>query len=127
MSLDVYLRSKTPTKKTCSYCLSEYVVYEEYYDANITHNLGTMASKVEIGEHTLYRYLWRPEEINITTAEQLIEPLKLGLEELKNNPEKYKEFNPENGWGSYDNLVGWLDSYLKACIEYPDSKIEVSR
>jgi hypothetical protein len=38
----------------------------------------------------------------------LIEPLKEGLHRLKSNPNKYKEFNPDNGWGDYE---GWLNSY----------------
>jgi hypothetical protein len=94
----------------------------EVYHANITHNLKTMANKAGI-----YEYLWRPEEVNITKAIELIEPLKQGLQELKKNPTRYKKFNPENGWGSYEGLVEFVESYLTACQEYPDADIEVSR
>lgn len=94
----------------------------EVYSANITHNLNTMAMAVGI-----YEYLWRPDEINITKAKELIEPLRQGLHNLKIEPERYKKLNPENGWGSYDGFVKFVSNYLDACYEYPDSDVGVSR
>ena len=44
------------------------------YWRNITHNLNKMASSAGI-----YECLWRPEEINITTAHQLIDPISQGI------------------------------------------------
>ena len=82
----------------------------EVFSANITHNLNTMA-----GEAGIYEYLWRPDEIKITKAKELIEPLRKGLHNLKSQPEKYKKFNPKNGWGSYDGLVKFVENYLNAC------------
>jgi len=107
MSLDIYLEAVRPT---------------EVYWANITHNLGKMAAEAGI-----YEALWRPEEINVTTAAQLIPLLETGLETLRANPIDYEEFNPENGWGDYDGLVAFVRRYLKACKENPDATISVSR
>lgn len=112
MSLDVYLL------KRCKECKHE----EENYSANITHNLGKMADQAMI-----YETLWRPDELGITEANQLIEPLTKGLERMKANPEKFKKFNAENGWGTYEQFVPWIEKYLAACIEYPNSIVEVSR
>ena len=67
---------------------------------NITHNLNNMAKAVG-----LYEVLWRPEEIEITTASQMIAPLEKAIEELVANPEKYKVFNPPNGFGSYKDFI----------------------
>lgn len=92
------------------------------FDYNITHNLNQMADAAGI-----YKYLWRPDEINISKAGQLIEPLKIGLKELEDNPEKYKALNPANGWGNFEGLVNFVKSYLSACIQYPDADIELSR
>ena len=94
----------------------------EVYSSNITHNLGKMASEAGI-----YQHLWRPEELGITKAKELIEPLKEGLKKLKDNPKHYEQFNASNGWGKYEDLVNFTENYLNACIEYPDDKIEVSR
>lgn len=92
------------------------------FDYTITHNLGLMAKEAGI-----YMYLWRPEELKITKAYELITPLREGLSRLLQDPEKYKLLNPENGWGNYDNLVSFVDKYLKACIQDPDGDIRVSR
>lgn len=95
---------------------------EEVYWANITRNLAGMADAAGI-----YQALWRPEEIGITKAGELIEPLTVGLAELKSKPDHYKTFNPKNGWGNYDGFVDWVDKYLTACKECPDGQISVSR
>ena len=107
MSLDVWLTAVRPT---------------QVYERNITHNLNTMADEAGI-----YKHLWRPDELGITKASQLIEPLTKGLELLRSDPERFKAFNPPNGWGDYDGLVDFVAEYLKACIDHPDADVGVSR
>ena len=107
MSLDVYLEVVKPS---------------EVYSANITHNLGKMAEEAGI-----YMPLWRPEEIGITKAGQLIEPLTEGLAKLKADPEKFVKHNPSNGWGNYDDFLPWIERYLQACKENPDAAVRVWR
>lgn len=107
MSLDVYLTEMRET---------------EVFTANITHNLGKMAEEAGI-----YKHLWRPDEIGIEKAGELIEPLKAGLKKMRDDPEHFKKFNPENGWGSYDGFVPWIAEYIKACEENPDAKVSVWR
>jgi len=92
------------------------------YSANITHNLGRMAKAAGI-----YQALWRPEEIGITTAHQLVAPLTKGLQELANDTRRFDEFAPANGWGTYDGLMQFITAYIDACIRYPDATIGVSR
>lgn len=104
MSLDVYLTSVL-------------------FSANITHNLGEMAAEAGI-----YSHLWRPEEVlNCSTGRDLIEPLDAGLKLLLSDPERFKKFNPENGWGDYDGLVRFVEKYLRACRMYPDARVDVGR
>jgi hypothetical protein len=78
-------------------------------------------------EAGIYVHLWRPEEINIKLAGELIEPLRAGIELMESDPERFKAFNPPNGWGSYQRFVPWLRSYLRACEANPDAEISVSR
>jgi len=54
----------------------------EVFDYNITHNLTDMAEAAGI-----YRALWRPEEIDINTASQLIPILADGLNKLLSSPD----------------------------------------
>jgi hypothetical protein len=103
MSLDVKLMTKT-------------------YSANITHNLNKMAEEAGI-----YQALWRPEEIGLYYASDLIEPLSVGLAKLVADPDHYKTFNSPNGWGMYEHFVPFVAKYLEACIANPDATIYVSR
>jgi hypothetical protein len=103
--------------------LDIYLIREEtVFDFKITHNLNKMADACG-----LYEVLWRPEEIGVLTAGEALPILKKGLTELLENPEKYKAFNPENGWGTYDGLVKCINSYILACEKDPDLTIKVSR
>jgi hypothetical protein len=140
MSLDVYLtrpREEKPqallaaellrtngfdefaTEIECRHDCSE----REYLcDLNVTHNLNRMAEAAGI-----YKHLWRPDEIEITKASQLIAPLQAGLQKLVADSDYYKRFNPENGWGSYDGFVRFVQAYLAACQENPTADVHVSR
>jgi hypothetical protein len=92
------------------------------YSANITHNLNKMAHEVGI-----YKHLWRPDEIGINKASQLIAPLQNGLEFLRAEPERFREYNPSNGWGTYEGLIEFVQEYLAACEQYPDAEVSVIR
>ena len=65
--------------------------------------------------------------IGITKAQYLITPLMFGLQRLRDNPEGFKVHNPQNGWGDYDGLVGFVARYLDACKKYPEAMVRVSR
>jgi hypothetical protein len=99
------------------------------YEANITHNLGKMAEAVELSNGmTLYQVLWRPDEQeSLKFARDISELLDEGNNILLSDPEKFKKFNPENGWGSYDGLVNFVYRYRNACWETPDAELRVSR
>lgn len=92
------------------------------FKCNITHNLNIMA-----GQADLYGVIWRPEENGIETAAQLIVPLQDGLALLKAEPDRFKALNPQNGWGTYEGLISFVEAYLAACIENPDATIMAFR
>lgn len=125
MSLDVYLEGPEETVECeCNNCWTKHTRVRRpmYYSANITHNLNRMAQEAGI-----YTYLWRPEEIGITKAHELIRPLTAGLERLKARPGYFESFNSPNGWGIYKHFVPFVEAYLQACMEYPDALVSVSR
>lgn len=139
MSLDVSLYIKKP-RKSKIIKNGKRVLYSEIYDAlgiedrplefkkvqvfdyNITHNLGSMADAAGI-----YQALWRPDEIPTSRAGDLIELLSSGLQRLEALPTAYKQLNPSNQWGNYDELVNFVKFYLEACTKYPEAEIWVSR
>ena len=117
MSLDVYLEG--PHCDACDACGRG---GERIYDANITHNLGGMAEAAGI-----YKALWRPEEIGITKAGQLIEPLRAGVLWLIEHREEAEKHNASNGWGLYIHFVPFVEKYLAACVGHPEATVRVSR
>ena len=102
MSLDVTLVMKTPV-----------------FSANITHNLALMAKQAGI-----YEALWGAEGVR---AEDLAHKLDRAIDKLKKDPEYFKKFSPQNGWGSYETLLEFLEQYLEACLKNPDAEVEVCR
>jgi hypothetical protein len=113
MSLDVSLIANQPVS---------------VFDANITHNLTEMASEVKLSNGmTLYQVLWRPDESNLKYARDIADLLEEGWNILMADPEHFKKFNPENGWGSYGGLKKFVYKYLEACRFNPDAELEISR
>jgi hypothetical protein len=109
MSLDVYLK-QMPTEPL------------EVWSSNVTHNLGKMA-----GAAGLYTIIWRPDELGVKRAGELIGPLSWGLRLLLHDPDYYRQYNSDNGWGDYEGFVRFVAEYIIACREHPDAEIEVSR
>ena len=125
MSLDVWLTSPDYEKDCCcAGCGHEHkaTTREEYYSANITHNLNKMADAAGI-----YQHLWRPEELGIKQAKELIEPLTAGLARMQADRVYFEQFNAPNGWGLYEHFVPWVNRYLEACKDYPEAFVSVSR
>ena len=115
---------------------------EEVYSANITHNLGKMAS-----EAGLYEALWRPhrlkpgydipeddhkaeweyEDNNPVRAHEIIEIIEKGLADMKARPKHYEKFNSPNGWGLYKHFVPFIEKYLAALKEFPETQVVCDR
>ena len=107
MSLDVYLKHTQPVT---------------VHHGNITHNLNRMAAEAGI-----YAALWRPEELGIERASELVPLLNEGLAKLEADPAHFRQFDAPNGYGTYDNLVRFVRNYLSACREHPDATVRASR
>lgn len=113
MSLDVTLVETKPTR---------------VYEGNITHNLNKMASAVKLSNgKSLYEVLWRPDENNYSCAQDIAELLDEAFNQLLAEPNFFRNYNPPNGWGSYEGLVNFVYNYRNACWDSPDAKIQVSR
>jgi hypothetical protein len=124
VSLDVYLTGQAGGPCKCEECGAEHQRANGpgVYWANITHNLSRMADAAG-----LYCPLWRPGEIGIERAAQLIDPLEEGLARLRVDADTFKAMEPANGWGTYDGLISFVRAYLAACRKHPDATVGVSR
>jgi hypothetical protein len=99
----------------------------DYNDCEDEDNDSIFLLNKMADEAGIYEACWRPEEIGATKASDIIPILEKGFEDMKTRPEHFKKFDSENGWGTYEDFLPWVESYLKACQEYPDATIEVSR
>ena len=84
---------------------------------NITHNLAVMARHCGLNDA-----LWGANEHTVPKTKDMIKSLYKGLGELIHNKETLLEYNPKNGWGSYDSLLGFTADVLVNCVKYPDSE-----
>ncbi len=130
MSLDVDLIEGDPVVVPCKHercqdCYGTGTVTEGtslVFESNITHNLNKMADAAGI-----YKHLWRPEEIGIEFARDLIVPLSDGLARLQTEASFFDQFDAPNGWGRRADLVRFVSEYLAACRKYPNARVRASR
>lgn len=115
MSLDVYIYDKDPD-------LIGYDDSNELYWANITHNLNKMAMEAGI-----YDVLWDAEEKGYKYSKDILPILTDGFCKMLKDPKHYKKFDSSNGWGTYDDFIDWIFSYIKALTDYPNGLIRISK
>lgn len=135
------IKQKFPNADHTKYSEVEYET-NEVWEGNITHNLGEMATLAR-----LYNAIWRPyrlhmdypdvitgtaieiefEKTHHMKAENVISFLVSGYFSLRSNIDEWKKMNPENGWGTYEQLVDFVVDYAAACLKYPDAIIQVDR
>ena len=111
--------------------------YEDntYFHINITHNLTDMASQWWIigssnynsdedsAVVTLYDLLWHPKDnlnIETPTMDYVLDIVSC-YKTLLNNPDTFKKYNPDNGWGSYEQLIGKTKEFIAALIKISDN------
>lgn len=121
MSLDLTLRGPATVEPCTCECGHQHTRTERrvLFDVNITHNLNRMAS-----EAGLYQAMWHSDGAR---AGDLVPQLTGGVKVLASDPERFKTFNPSNGWGSYDGLLATACAFLAACQQYPDAIVEACR
>ena len=95
---------------------------EAVFSSNITHNLGEMATAAGI-----YDCLWYPEKLSITKASELIEPLRAGLAVLQSDPARFRKLDDPNNWGTYEDLLAFVENYLQACELNPQASVRACR
>lgn len=139
MSLDVHIIFNEP--RECNYFLDHPYSYsnlsendkhdfrmEDDWWGNITHNLAEMASHIPVGDTDLYKACWRPEEIGIKTAGEVLPLLKEGIRYMVDHRKELLEYESPNGWGTYNGFMKFLLNYKQACEDNdPECEIYASR
>ncbi|MCM1271940.1 MAG: hypothetical protein NC247_15170, partial [Ruminococcus flavefaciens] len=65
-----------------------------------------------------------PSFWNGQKALELLPLIVNGINLLKENTAKYKQFETDSGWGSIESTIDFLESVRKNCEEYPASVLE---
>lgn len=89
----------------------------EVWDRNVTSNLYAICERLGIE-----KVVYKPSEIGITRAEELIPHIKKSLQQISENYSELVllQLQPE---GSVVHLQWMLESYLCACNLYPDAEV----
>lgn len=90
----------------------------EIFDRNITYNLASMYYKCidkELGF----------KKLNNMSCKEALPILNSAIKDLIENQEEYERLNPENGWGTYDDLLEKIKDMRNCCEDNPDGIIDV--
>lgn len=104
MSWDVEMRVKVESKPI-------YVPVALIGEANVTYNVTTLIAKSSS---------WRMHNGNNGNVLEWKKKIELGIQELENRPEQYREFEAKNGWGTVEST---LDFY-RDCLAMYESLLE---
>lgn len=119
MSLDISLIERNVVVQ-CPCCGRDTSISKEVFQTNITHNVGKMASEARV-----YNCIWAPKAVGIKKAEDLLPFIEKGLGLMMADPQKFKELEAKNGWGTYKQFFSWLEILRDTCLEHPEAEIEV--
>jgi hypothetical protein len=82
---------------------------------NLTFNLSKMMTAANV----------HPDILKGKTGKEIIPILRKAWSELIKDPDKFKRYNPPNGWGSYEGLLTWLKETVETAEEHLDAKFAV--
>lgn len=68
----------------------------------------------------------RPPEWSGRSCKEMYPILMQGISLLTIFPQKYKAFEPVNGWGTVETTRAFLEKIVDTCEKYPDAIIEVT-
>lgn len=85
-----------------------YAVIGEPERSSPTYNLGTMFRRCM--DWDFKQSEWYP-------LQDVIPKVERGLHELRFNPAKYRQYEPDNGWGTIGSAIEALQSILTWCAD----------
>lgn len=68
----------------------------------------------------------RVTELNLETGAGVAPLLAVALERMTAEPDAYREHNPPNGWGSYEDALRFIETLLSWCKAHPRATLRVT-
>jgi len=94
----------------------------EVFHGHTTHNVVPMAK-----EAGAYHLLWRPDEVPITTAGQLTDPLLVARAVMQHDPARFAARNAPNGAGTVSDWTAFLHCVAEASTTWPAATVRATR
>lgn len=88
---------------------------------NLTYNLSPMLRAA--GFPGWQESVGTEAEVQPVTAKRVIPVFESVLSELRAHPEKFREMNPPNGWGSYEVAVEVFADFVEKVKPHPDATV----
>jgi hypothetical protein len=122
MSLHIYLRLGEKVLANCPECGHSILVEKKsiVFSTDISYNFVPVSKEAGV-----YECIWKTRENKFIFAKDITDQLQYGLNQLKSDPNYFAGFDNSGEWATYKNFVYLIDEYLKACLKFPDSTIEV--
>lgn len=111
MSYDIHFKAKL---EGCDKYVPIYIEHDNY-----TYNLSK-AWRAASGLED-----FNLQDLDGANAEKGLPIIKKIIDELTNNPEKYRDYEPSNGYGNIETSVGFLKGIANTWEEYPTAILEV--
>lgn len=92
---------------------------QELFSTNITHNLTGMWRAAGF-----YDELYNSEG---KTCAEVVEAIQNGYQDMRDHPEKYRQYSAKNGWGTYEQALPWLEKLIREFERYPKGRIHISK
>ncbi len=70
---------------------------------------------------------WDHNDYDGWSGEEMLPIAKEVLAKLVADPDEFREFNPPNGWGTYEDAVWFFDALTSACERCPKYKLKFYR
>ena len=90
----------------------------QIFEGNITYNLAPMYYKCIDKEKGF-------EKLNNMSCKDALPIIDTAITDMINNEDEYRKLNPENGCGSYEDLLKQLKEIENCCKNNPDGVIEI--
>lgn len=107
MSYDIhisYVKEVYHSNYTCNVALMYYAAWDK-----VKSSLDIPSW--ELGEKEDWKHAIQLEQ------KYAIPTLKAMIDELLNNPDKYRKLNPDNGWGNYEGAVDFLERAYEQLLQ----------
>lgn len=85
---------------------------------NLTYNLQAMFTEA-------FGTYWK-DALNGNNGRACQSMIKSAIENMEEDPDKFRELEPANKWGTYESGLEFLNKMLSDCEEYPNMYVSIN-